>query len=74
MTMLQEITYYLIFGKPLILYLGIITICSFLATAAIPLLRQNGIIRVPFAWHPRLAGLSLALGLVHGTLGVLAYF
>lgn len=72
--MLQEISYFLIFGKPLIMYFGVITLCSFLATAAIPLLRQSRIIHLSFVWHPRLAGFALVLGLVHGTLGVLAYF
>ncbi len=72
--MLQEVSYFLIFGKPLILYLGFITICSFLVTASIPLLRKRGLIHVPFTWHVRMAGLSIALGLFHGILGMLAYF
>lgn len=72
--MLQDVTYFLILGKPLILYLGILTLCSFLVTASIPLIRKHGIANVPFVWHPRLAGISIALGLLHGTLGLLAYF
>jgi hypothetical protein len=39
--MLQEISYFMIFGKPLILYLGLITISSFIVTASIPLLRKR---------------------------------
>lgn len=33
--MLENISYYLIFGRPLIMYLGIITLSSFTLTAAI---------------------------------------
>lgn len=72
--MLHDITYFLILGKPLILYLGILTLCSFLVTASVPLIRKRGIANVPFVWHMRLAGISFALGLFHGTLGLLAYF
>lgn len=46
--MLQDISYYLIFGRPLIFYLGIITFCSFMVTASIPLLRRYGMAKIPF--------------------------
>lgn len=72
--MLQEFTYFMIFGRPLILYLGIITITMFLITASVPLLRKHGHAGIPVSWHPRLAAIAIALGLFHGTLGVLAYF
>jgi hypothetical protein len=71
--MLQEISYYLIFGRPLILYLGIITLCSFLVTASIPVLSRRGILKIPFAWHVRMAVLSITLGILHGILGAAAY-
>ena len=72
--MLQELTYFMVFGRSLILYLGILTITMFLITASIPLLRKRGHTGIPFFWHPRLAAIAIALGLFHGTLGVLAYF
>jgi len=71
--MLQEISYYLIFGRPFILYLGIITLGSFLVTASIPLLRQYGLAKILFPWHMRIAGISIALGLLHGALGIALY-
>ena len=71
--MLQDISYYLIFGRPLIFYLGIITFCSFMVTASIPVLTRYGITKIPFPWHMRMAGLSIALGLLHGALGIAAY-
>jgi hypothetical protein len=71
--MLQEISYLLIFGRPLIIYLGIVTIVSFLVTAAIPVLSMKRVVSVPVVWHFRMAAISIALGLIHGTLGVAAY-
>jgi hypothetical protein len=78
--MFQEVSYYLIFGRPLIMYLGIVTIVSFLITASIPLLRRSGVlsrrgvVKIPFIWHPRMAVLSICIALVHGMLGIAAYF
>ena len=71
--MLQEISYYLIFGKPVIMYLGIATLGLLLATATVGLLIFRGK-KIPFAWHPRLAACTIAVALVHGTLGILYYF
>ena len=72
--MFQEISYALIFGRPVIMYLGIITFSSFLFTAAVGLLNFKGYPWIPFRWHPRLAALSITLGIIHGSLGILAYF
>jgi hypothetical protein len=72
--MLQQITYFQILGKPLIMYLGIITLLSFLFTATIAILNKKGINKIPFAWHPRMAKISIALALIHGFLGLMAYF
>jgi len=72
--MFQEITYAPVFGKPLIMYLGIITLASFLFTASIAILNFRGIRKIPFVWHPRFAALSICLAIIHGSLGILAYF
>lgn len=72
--MLNSITYHLILGKPLIMYLGILTLLCFLSTATIAVLNKNGIHTIPFKWHPRMAAISICMALIHGTLGVLAYF
>lgn len=72
--MLEYITYYQILGKPLIMYLGILTLSSFLFTASIAVLNVKfGIAKIPFKWHPRMAAISITLALIHGTLGILAY-
>lgn len=72
--MLNEITYYMIFGKPLIMYLGITTLLSFLTTATIGYLNFRGNTTIPFKYHPMMAAISITLALIHGTLGILAYF
>ena len=71
--MFRNITYYLIFGKPLILYMGFVTLLSFLFTALIGFLNLKGIRKIPFAWHPRMAAISITLAIVHGLMGILAY-
>jgi len=71
--MLQEVTYYLIFGKPLILYLGVLTLLFLLVTASIPVLNKRGIRIIPLQWHPVCAGITIMLAGVHGILGILAY-
>ena len=72
--MFQDITYFLIFGKPLIMYLGILTLLAFLFTASIAVMNLKGIRTIPFKWHPRCAVFSISLALVHGLLGILAFF
>ncbi|MCL4384549.1 hypothetical protein M1116_03780 [Patescibacteria group bacterium] len=64
----------LILGKPLMMYLGILTISSFLTTALVGFLNYKGNHVIPFKWHPRLAALSITLAIIHGILGILAYF
>ncbi|MFA6224670.1 MAG: hypothetical protein WC620_00455 [Methanoregula sp.] len=70
--MLQDISYALLFGKPLIMYLGVLTLLAFLFTAVIAVLNLKGIGTIPFKWHPRCAAVTICLALVHGALGILA--
>ena len=72
--MFQDISYALIFGKPLILYLGVLTLFAFIITAAIAVLNSKGIRTIPFKWHSRCAMAALFLALFHGALGILAYW
>lgn len=72
---LRTIAYSLIFGKPIIMYSGIITLLSFLFTASISILNVKfNIHTIPFRWHPRMAFISITLAIVHGLLGLSAYF
>ena len=69
--MLENITYAPFFGKPLILWLKIFPLLSFLVSTSIALMKMRGIRSIPFKWHPRLAVFSICLALVHGALGML---
>lgn len=72
--MFTRIAYYPILGKPLMLYLGILTLSFLLATAFVAYLHSKGYFGIPFKWHIRLAKITLILALIHGTLGILANF
>jgi len=72
--MLKNISYFLILGKPLIVWMGIITLLSFLFTAYIGMANLKGNNKIPFKWHKRLAKISVALALIHGFLAASAYF
>jgi hypothetical protein len=72
--MLNNITYFPIYGKPFILYLGIITLTSFLITALIGITIRKNLRPIKFVWHPTMAGIAISLAILHGILGILAYF
>jgi len=72
--MLENISYYLIFGKPLIMHGSILTLLSFLFTALISILNKHGIDKIPFKWHPRMAIISIMFALIHGFLSIMHYF
>ena len=71
--MLQEITYYMIFGMPFIVYIGIITILLFLITATLALLKRKNKIKISIKWHYILAFISIIFGIIHGILGFISY-
>ncbi|MEW6329688.1 MAG: hypothetical protein AB1468_06285 [Candidatus Micrarchaeota archaeon] len=72
--MFAEITYYMIFGKPLIMYSGIITLLSFAFTALVMLRNIKGPYSNSLEFHRLMVKLSFALALIHAALGMLAYF
>lgn len=67
--MLSEIAYFPILGKPLVLYLGIATLLLFITTASIGLMIFRGV-RIPFKFHPIMAGIAVSVGVAHGILGL----
>ncbi len=71
--MLTSVSNFQILGKPLNMYLGILTLTSFILTALISILNQKGIHKIPFKWHSRFAKIAIFLALIHGTLGILTY-
>lgn len=72
--MLENISYYLIFGKPLIMYFGILTYLSLASTAYIGYMKLRGRIKISLNWHFRIAWASLILASIHGILGLASYF
>jgi len=72
--MLEQITYYQILGKPLIMYGGIITLLTMLFAASIPFLQKRGVKGMTYQLHVRVAITAVILALIHGTLGILHYF
>jgi len=70
--MFRAIAYYLIFGRPLIMYLGILTFLTFCTAALIALSILRGA-NIPLKWHIRIACLALILAVIHGFLGLASY-
>jgi hypothetical protein len=71
--MLQEISYYPIFGKPLLMYIGLAVLLSFSYTAYLGYSIFKGK-KIPFKRHQMAAVTSFAIAIVHAILGILLYF
>jgi len=69
----QELSYYSIFGLPLIVYLGLIALVFFLATATLPILKRKNIVKASVKWHIWLAYVAIVFALIHSILGLLIY-
>ena len=72
--MIQNIAYTLVFGKPVIMYGGILTLTMLLFTATVGALNLHGIHVIPFKWHPVLAVMTITFALLHAMLGLSVYF
>ncbi len=72
--MISSFAYFLIFGKPLIMYSGILTLISLLLTASIGYTTRKGIKWVPFKYHPFMAKATVTLALIHGIMGISRFF
>jgi hypothetical protein len=67
---MASIAFYPIFGKPFILYLGVITLISFLVTAIFGISFYRGLLR--FKWHPAMVAVSFFLAIIMTVVGVSA--
>jgi hypothetical protein len=74
MEFLAQLAYHQILGKPLIIYMGILTILLFFATAAVPILKRKGFTKIPYNLHPFLAKIALASAVIHAILAISVYF
>ncbi len=69
--MLSNIAYFMIFGRPLVLWLGLISLILIILAALIATLNMKFKIRViPFKWHSRVAGIAVVFSLIHGILAL----
>lgn len=76
MRALQEIAYTVLFGRPLIFYLGLLTYTLVLATVLVALLRarvKRIRKKVPVVVHRSLGYAALVLGTLHGLFSLSAY-
>lgn len=71
--MIRTIGYTMILGKPLILWGGVVTLICLLITAGISILNNRGNHKIPFQWHPRMAKVTIVLGILHGVMGLASY-
>jgi MFS superfamily sulfate permease-like transporter len=72
--MIAKIALILIFGKPLVMYFGIVSLLSLLFTASIGYASLHGIKWVPFKYHPKMALTTIIIVSMHGLLGLGIYF
>jgi hypothetical protein len=72
--MIHTIAFTLLFGQPLVLYGGILTLLMLLFTATVGLLNYKGITIVPFKWHPRLALATIIVAVIHAILGLSIFY
>jgi len=63
-----------ILGKPLFIYLGLLTFVLLLAAAMVGRLNLKGNTAIPFKWHPRLVILAMTAGIIHMILGLAVFF
>jgi len=67
MNSIRNIALFSILGKPLVVYLGIITLIGFLTTAILGMLILKGK-KIPLKTHFLIAKMSLVLAVIHGFL------
>jgi hypothetical protein len=72
--MIRQVANYLIFGKPLVMYVGIVTLLTFGLTALIAVMNNRGDQRLPFSWHQKAAKVALLIATVHAILAVSLFF
>ncbi len=63
---------YLILGIPVAIYMGVLTMLLLLFTATISILNKRKIRVIPMKWHSRMAYVTIAAGLAHGSVILLA--
>ena len=68
------LSHIVIFGLPLALWFGVATFICLFTTALLGVLVLKGRYNIPFAWHMRMAALTLAFAVIHVILVMLLFF
>jgi hypothetical protein len=74
MELIRSIAVMTLFGKPLIMYGGILTLGLFLFTAYIAVANSKGNHTIPFSWHSKFALISIGFACMHGLLAMSMYW
>lgn len=71
--MIQDIAYLTVFGLPVVVFVGLVTLLLFISTAGIALAHRKGVKWASFTLHYRFAIVSLFLGGFHVLLALSVY-
>lgn len=73
--MLAKIAFFMILGKPLVMWMGVLTFLTFATAATIAILGSKGKFKTfnHYAWHIRIARAGLGLAVLHGIMAASVY-
>ena len=66
--MIRDIAGFMILGRPLTIYMGLLTFALMVGTAMIPILNRRRLAKIPMNYHFWLARTTLGIGFIHGVL------
>ncbi len=72
--MISQIAYYQVVGLPVVAHLGVATLLLLLLTTTVGLINFRGDTRIPFKWHPRLAGMTIVVAIIHAIFAISIHF
>lgn len=71
---MQDLAYLSVLGKPLVFYIGALSVLAILTAASVPGLFKRGIRIIHIRHHPKVAAFALAVSALHVVLAVGSYF
>jgi len=71
--MISQLAYSRVGGLPVVALFGLATLLLLLVTATVGFLNFHGNTRISFKWHPRLAGATITLAIIHAILALSVY-
>ena len=72
--MLEQITYFEIFGLSILVLLGILAFIFLILTALVPILRKKQVWNLPMQYHFIFARITIVFAVLHAFLRIMAYF